>query len=208
VERSTDNLKELDVQLHIHEKKGSLDSSVDAHTMIEEYKSRGFDVVGLLGHDTKVVVDRDDIVVMNGVEVTISGFHHIVHYPEHDLSILAHPGFTWGDFATSAVHHHEDFYDVDAVERYGGGKPQFEGETTLPEVGGDDSHNIVQIGRSWTKVYAPECSSEAVVEAIKNGMCEPVNKGMGAFEKGLAYLDKGLASCGSMASDRDYNVPL
>lgn len=120
--------------------------------MVSEYARRGFDLVGVVGHDAMPSVPTSEpITVLRGVEHEIdkASKFHVVEFP--GFSFIAHPGLTWPEDTHSHVEQAIRELDVDGVEKINRGVVQYPGHISgVVEIGNDDAHNRNQVGSSYS----------------------------------------------------------
>lgn len=119
--------------------------------MVDEYARRGFDIVGIVGHDARPPEVQDaPITVLRGVEHELdkSSKLHVITYP--NFSFLAHPRLTFPTDTKSHARRIIDQYDLDGVEKINRGTVQYSGHIAgVVELAGDDAHNPPQVGSSF-----------------------------------------------------------
>lgn len=167
--------------LHVHEREGSHDSRTPAGEMASAYQSM-FDTpvaVGFVGHDEEVHVRTPGVITFSGSEFSkTSGPNgiHVIQFDEPGIRILAHPGRTWPNDTKREAKAAIEKYNIDAVEKYTGGRKQYEGHLPVVELNGDDAHSPIGAGRSSLRVDAPRLSKHAIAESLSRGDFDMVNR--------------------------------
>jgi hypothetical protein len=123
---------------------------------------------------------------------------HVVSYPDHDLSILAHPALTWESPSHATVDQAGRRLDVDAVELYSRGRRHLPEHSdafhgSLPRVANDDAHSTNHIGASYMTADVGRPTPTSVVEAVKTGDVSLHNPGVGRTNYYAGRLLQGLA---------------
>jgi len=167
--------------LHVHEREGSHDSNTTAGDQIRAYRDQ-LDTplaVGFVGHDTEVEATNPSTITFRGVEHSITNGvrgTHIIDMEGGDLSILAHPGWTFPQETKRQAMDVVDDYGLDGVEKWTGGRRQYEGTLPVLEVAGDDAHSPLGTAYSYLRVNATDTTKDAVLGAIKRGDFDVVNR--------------------------------
>jgi len=164
----------LKADLHIHDPEVSWDSRATTRDMVRTYRSLGYDVVGFVGHDKIASAHHDEMIVLNGIERTISVVPeiHIVEYPSHGIKFLAHPRRINPADTKRRAMEIIDQYDLDAVEEFNGSHRQYVGTIAATEIANSDAHNPMQAGSTYTMIDA-DPDIESVIEAINDGRVRP-----------------------------------
>lgn len=163
------------VDLHVHERSASGDSRTAAETMGRVARSRLGDwvMLGLVGHDAEPTEEAEAVLSITGVENEIRTTPrrlHVIRFTDPEFSILAHPALTWPTDTRRQAAAFIDSHDIDAVEKFNGGRQQYSGHIPgVREVAGSDAHSPLVLGSSHLVVQTDTVSADAVIDAIRQG---------------------------------------
>jgi len=183
----------LKIDLHAHDPEASWDSSATRKSMLRGYRRHNFDVVGFVGHDEMAGVRSDNLVVLNGIEHTISTKPeiHVVEFPDYGYKFLAHPRritkLDTKDVASKIIQKR----NLQGVEKYNNGVKQFSGDLSVPSLANSDAHNPFQIGTSFMLVDSPKTQG-SVINAVRSGEAKAVNRFRRPLGKLIKYVDVAL----------------
>lgn len=178
------------VNLHTHDARVSFDSRTPPTVMAKAYERLGYDAVGFVGHDEMSEFEYSDIIIINGIEHTVSKVPeiHIVEFPEHNFSFLAHPSRILAADTSKIADNIIRDRNLDAVERFNNGLGKYDGKSDVPQLANDDAHNLLQIGSSYMEVEVTEPTEANIMRAIKQDRAELKNtrrRVLGTMVKGL-----------------------
>lgn len=183
------------VNLHAHDRVGSRDSLTSAASMEAAYHARGYGLIGLVGHNARPGSDGDTpIARLDGVERGAGNGQaepHVVEFDDVGFSFLAHPRRTWPTDTRRRALEFIERHDLDGVEKFSSGTRQYRGEMPVAELANDDAHATLGIGSSYMIVATDTATPEDVVDAIRRGRVELVNRRpsiLGQAMKGTALL--------------------
>ena len=186
--------------LHTHDNTVSYDSYIPFSVRAKLYKTMGFDALGVVGHDNISQYDSDDLIIINGVEHTVSEDPeiHIVELPEIGFRYLAHPKRVDGNNTRETAMNIIRERNLDGVEKYNDGSKQYDGSLDTIELASDDAHNLIQTCTSYMKADVDAINRGQIVSAIKTGNFEMKNK----RSRILGDVSKGLtSSLGSLTTE-------
>lgn len=181
------------VSLHVHDSNVSPDSNTPPEKMVEKYKELGFDAVGFVGHDEESTFESDELLILRGIEHTISRSPevHVVEFPQQNFSFLAHPqrmlsSDTKGDAMEIIID-----MAIDGVEKFNNGFTQFGGSLPVPMLANDDAHNTLQAGSSFMEVNVDKLTRKEIIRAVGRGDVEFVNNRRSIMGQGLKAFNIG-----------------
>lgn len=178
-------MPQVAVDLHVHEEGASHDALTSAqgmHTAFTQTVEGTPAAVGYVGHDQ--IADQGagvSGVSFTGVEHTISESSpeiHIVEYPDHNFSYLAHPRRVDSTNPKDRAKTLIEKYGLDGVEKYRTGVRQYDG--TIPnvvELSNSDGHNTHAFPSSYMVVGVDSVGADSVFREIKAGRFETVSTG-------------------------------
>lgn len=175
---------------HGRRRLGDLYDPIGVRLLSAVARRRGLDGLATTNHDYYThFEDRNDLVILPGIEVTTTAGHVLVVGPDppvqtdpgeltpgetvdlaHDhgcAAIIAHP------FRNSTVREADAGFDAIEVNgkhpRTRAWVERLAADLDLPLVGGSDAHYPIEVGRAYTTVDADELTPGRVVDAIRDG---------------------------------------
>lgn len=180
----------VDLHTHAaHDRDSRTPAQRMARFMAEEFE---FAMLGIVGHDFRPTADPSGVLSTTGIEheVRRNPRVHVIEFPDHDVSILAHPKLSHMNREDVWEFIHEN--NIDAVEKFTGGRKQFEGTIPVPAVGASDSHSPLLLGTSFVVVDVDEVSVDGVFHAIRAGDFKTVVRPPSLPTRLLARAEKSL----------------
>lgn len=184
------------VDLHVHERAVSADSRTPARAMMRAARTHlgEFAMIGFVGHDRRPRVQPNGTLFATGVEHEVRpppNRLHVIEFPGQDFRILAHPKMTWPENTRERVHEYlVEHPEIEAVEKWRGGRRQFRGNVPALQIGSSDSHNPLLLGASHLIVETADVSTDGVFEAIRDGRFQAVNRPVGRLTRAAHTVEK------------------
>jgi hypothetical protein len=206
----------IDLHVHTHESRDSYVSVVDA---VRRCLEEGLDGFAITNHDflsepPESALERDDLIVINGVEVSAKRAHVLAFnisetveiglsvpdtveriHGQGGVAIIAHPYSTLRTWVNKREIEAAGFDLVEVANAYQfpygwmlERNTRLAEELGLPQTGGSDAHIPRTVGRAYTVLEVDERSEEGVLEALRKGRTRAEGRGISLAER--LKLDK------------------